>query len=305
MRKADYTKTGILSHIQKFSVNDGPGIRTVVFFKGCPLRCLWCANPESQSPRPQILWEEKKCADCRHCIDICPARAVTLRSGHIHIDHAACTGCKKCAAECPKRALTPEGEKKSVKEVMDIVLQDLPFYEESGGGITLSGGEFLSQPAFAKELLCAAKENGLHTCGETTGFAAPEVFDEVTAQIDCLLFDLKHWDSEKHRAGTGVTNELPLSNMRRAIAGGKEVLPRIPVIPGFNDSLKDAARLADTLAKYAGAEKCQLLPFHQFGENKYRLLDQPYALEDVPSLHREELGDYLQVFLDCGIDAYF
>lgn len=305
MRKADYTKTGTIFNIQKFSVNDGPGIRTVVFFKGCPLRCLWCSNPESQLPRTQILWEEKKCADCRHCIDICPAHAVSLLHGHIHIDHAKCDGCRKCISECPGKALEAEGEVKTVKEIMDIVMQDLPFYEESGGGITLSGGEFLSQPEFAEELLLAAKEMGLHTCCETTGYARPEVFEHMVKYIDLILFDMKHWDPEKHRAGTGVTNELPLSNMWRAIASGKEVLPRIPVIPGFNDSLKDAARLADTLAKYAGAEKCQLLPFHQFGEIKYHLLDRPYELENMPSLHKEDLGDYRQIFLDRGIEAFF
>ena len=184
------------------------------------------------------------------------------------------------------------------------MLQDKDFYEESGGGITLSGGEFLSQPEFAAELLLASKENGLHTCCETTGFADPEIFNGVIKHLDYILFDMKHWNTAKHKEGTGVSNDLPLFNMKHAIQAEKEVLPRIPVIPGFNDSLEDAARLADTLLK-AGADKCQLLPFHQFGENKYDLLGQAYDYHDIPSMHREDLQDYLQTMIDCGILAFF
>lgn len=304
MRKADYQKTGVIFNIQKFSVNDGPGIRTVVFFKGCPLHCRWCSNPESQLTKVQVFWDEKKCMDCHHCMDICPAQAITVLYGHIHIDTLSCTGCGQCILECPGKALELEGEKRTVQEIMDVVLQDVVFYEESSGGLTLSGGEILSQPEFAVELLLAAKENGLHTCCETTGFAPPELFDRVTEYIDYILFDMKHWDTVKHKEGTGATNELLLSNMIRAIKSGKTVLPRIPVIPRFNNTLDDAARFADVLHE-VGANKCQLLPFHQFGENKYHLLDQAYNYQDVPSLHREDLQDYLQVFINHGIDAFF
>lgn len=304
MRKADTSKTGVIFNIQKFSVNDGPGIRTVVFFKGCPLHCRWCSNPESQLPRLQILWDQKKCVDCRRCMDICPVGAVTLSGGHIHIDALRCSACGRCVSQCPGKALETEGEIRTVQEVIDIVLQDRVFYEESGGGITLSGGEFLSQPEFAQELLLASKEEGLHTCCETTGFAAPQVFDRLTEHLDLLLFDMKHWEPAKHREGTGVTNELPLSNMKRAIKRGKAVLPRIPVIPGFNDTPADAEKFSSILQE-AGAGRCQLLPFHQFGENKYRLLDQAYCFEDVPALHREDLETYLQIFTDNGILAFF
>lgn len=304
MKKADRTKTGMIFNIQKFSVHDGPGIRTVVFFKGCPLSCRWCSNPESQRPGIQVLWDQKKCIGCHHCIDVCPSGAIALTDGQICIDAARCTGCRQCVLECPGKALTTEGETKTVQEVLDVVMQDLPFYEESDGGITLSGGEFLSQPDFALELLLAAKEEGLHTCCETTGFARPKVFDRVMEHVDYLLFDLKHWDSEKHKSGTGVTGGMQLSNMKRAIAAGKTVLPRIPVIPGFNDSLEDAAGLAAAL-KEAGAKECQLLPFHQFGENKYHLLGQTYDYENTPALHPEDLQDYRQRFTDHGIHAFF
>ena len=304
MERSDRTSSGIVFNIQKFSVHDGPGIRTVVFLKGCPLQCRWCANPESQLPGVQLLWDQKKCLSCLGCVSVCPTQAVSFTDGRIRINHKACTGCKICSDSCPGRALTPEGETKTVAEVIKTVLQDEVFYEESGGGITLSGGEMLSQPAFSANLLLAAKEEGLHTCCETTGFARPEIFAEVTQNADLLLFDMKHWDSLKHKEGTGVTNELPLLNMRQALEAGKEILPRIPVIPGFNDSKEDAVQFS-RLLKELGIPRCQLLPFHQFGENKYHLLNQDYAYEDVPSLHREDLEDYRLVFEDCGVEAFF
>ncbi|MDO5780929.1 MAG: glycyl-radical enzyme activating protein [Eubacteriales bacterium] len=304
MRKAERTKSGTIFNIQKFSVNDGPGIRTTVFFKGCPLHCRWCANPESQLSKVQILWSRKSCINCHHCMEICPQKAVILKENHIQIDHTLCNGCKNCILECPEKALEPEGETRTVEEIIQVVLQDQVFYEESGGGLTISGGELLFQPDFACELLLAAKEEGLHTCCETTGFARTEIFDRVMEHVDYILFDMKHWNSEKHIVGTGVSNELPLLNMKRAIASGKNILPRIPVIPGFNDSLKDANAFAETLHRI-GAEKCQLLPFHQFGENKYHLLGQNYTYENQPSLHKEDLEDYLDVFLANNILAFF
>lgn len=304
MEKANRSKTGIVFNIQKFSVNDGPGIRTVVFLKGCPLHCKWCSNPESQLRQIQILWDQRKCLACGHCAAICPRKAAALTDRTVTIDSHLCDGCQKCVEECPGHALKSEGEVKTVGEVMDVVMQDLPFYEESGGGITLSGGEMLSQPDFAAELYKAAKEDGLHTCCETTGYAQKEVFLNVIQNIDYMLFDMKHWDPQKHKEGTGVTNELPLQNMKLAIDAGKEVLPRIPVIPGFNDSLTDAEGLARNL-RAVGAKQCQLLPFHQFGENKYHQLNRYYAYENTPAYHKEDLMDYLQMFHHHGIHAFF
>ena len=301
---ADRQASGTVFNIQKFSVNDGPGIRTVVFLKGCPLRCRWCANPESQLAKPQVLWDANKCLNCGHCRQICPADAITRSDGRLLIDHSACTACGACVRDCPAHALKEEGKRMTVQQVLDTVLQDLPFYEESGGGMTLSGGEMLMQPVFARNLLLAAKEEGLHTCCETTGYAKSESFATFLEVLDLLLFDVKHWDAEAHRRGTGITNELPLRNLRAAIRAGKEVLPRIPVIPGFNDSLEDAERLSARLGE-AGADCCQLLPFHQFGENKYTLLGKDYPYRDVPAFHREDLEDYRQIFLQNGINAFF
>lgn len=304
MRKANYMQTGVIFNIQKFSINDGPGIRTVVFFKGCPLHCKWCANPESQLAKIQILWDKKKCLHCHHCLEICLQKAIFLKDDNIFIDTNKCTLCKQCINTCPQKALTSEGEIKTVQQVLDIVLQDEVFYEESDGGITLSGGEFLMQTQFAEELLIAAKEKNLHTCCETTGFCTPEKFQHIIQYIDYILFDLKHWNSQKHLEGTGVDNKLILTNMKYAISTGKKVLPRIPVIPKFNDSLEDAKKFCNILHD-VGSNQCQLLPFHQFGENKYHLLNKQYAYENQPALHREDLQEYLQIFLDNDIHAFF
>lgn len=304
MRTADRSKIGMIFNIQKFSVNDGPGIRTVVFFKGCPLHCRWCANPESQLPRVQVLWDRASCLHCGQCAAACPARAISGTPDQVKVDHSRCIGCGNCVSQCPGRALSMEGELKTVAEVLEVVLQDRVFYEESGGGLTLSGGEFLAQPVFALELLLAAKEEGLHTCCETTGFADPEVFRRVIEPLDTLLFDMKHWDAARHKEGTGVSNERILSNMAYAVSRGKELLPRIPVIPGYNDSLEDAAQFAQLLGRM-GIHRCQLLPFHQFGENKYHRLSQPYAYQDVPSLHPEDLEEYRKVFLNHQVEAFF
>lgn len=301
---------GTIFNIQKFSINDGPGIRTLVFFKGCPLACGWCSNPESQEPRLQIMWEPKECRHCQTCMRSCPSKAIEHVDGSIVIDHKKCSGSEGCSArrlcveQCPAHALKSEGEHRSVEEIMRVIMQDEPFYAESGGGVTLSGGEPMMQPEFALELLRALKSKRIHTAIETTGFAPTEVFDRLIDWIDLLLFDMKHWDEARHRAATRVSNEPILRNMRNAIELGKEVLPRLPVIPNYNDSLEDARGFVRRL-KYVGASRVQLLPFHQFGENKYRMLGRAYAFEGVRSLHAEDLTEFQKVFADAGIDAFF
>ena len=243
--------SGHFFNIQKFSLHDGPGIRTVVFFRGCPLSCRWCSNPESQDGNP-------------------------------------------CGEE---RIYTLE-------EAMAICLEDRPFFEESGGGVTLSGGEALGQRRFALNLLRALKKENIHTAIETSGFAPPEIFEEVSGAADLLLFDIKHYDSRRHAEGTGVPNEVILANLKNALTRGAAILPRIPVIPGYNNSAEDAlgfAALLDSL----GIKRVQLLPFHQFGEKKYELLNLPYAMRNVPQLHPEDLEGFRQVFLEREIDCFF
>ena len=310
-------ETGLVFNIQKYSVHDGPGIRTAVFVKGCPLHCKWCANPESQSRQIQILWDEKKCVHCQRCVLSCPEQAVrhlglpgsnqpseNTVSGEIRIKDSKCTGCGICVRGCPGHALSAEGELVSAGKVLEKCLQDVPFYEESGGGVTLSGGEILYSPRFASAMIHLLHENGIHVALETTGFASPEVFTKVAGQADLLLFDMKHWDEKKHLKGTGVSNLPILVNMKRGVEMGLNILPRIPVIPDFNDAIEDARGMAARLHE-VGLSEAQLLPFHQFGENKYHMLRKDYAYEGVPSYHPEDLEDYRRAFIDCGIRAFF
>lgn len=297
--------TGIIINIQKFSIHDGPGVRTTVFLKGCPLRCRWCANPESQSPGIQMLYDAKKCAVCGTCLKICPEQAISMdEAGHIHIDRAHCTACLQCCKTCPRQALSWAGEEKTVDEVFRVCMQDLPFYEESGGGVTLSGGEAMVQPDFAEALILRLKENGIHTAIETTGCVGTDVFRRLAPLFDLLLFDVKHWDSAAHRDGTGMGNERIVENLRWAVERNLTVLPRIPVIPGFNDTLSDAEGLAALIADI-GLKQVQLLPFHQMGERKYEFLGKDYGFSGVKPLHQEELEAYRRMFQEKGLDAFF
>ena len=291
-------------NIQKFSIHDGPGIRTVVFFKGCPLRCKWCSNPESQSGDVQILWDQKKCVQCLGCVQRCKMGAVKRVDDRIRIDRSACIGCLACVDACPAEALSAEGKLYSLDEVLKIVMQDIDFYEESGGGVTLSGGEVLSQADFAQALLKELKERRIHTALETTGYATKDRFLSTIEDVDLLLFDMKHYDRMRHYEGTGVYNDCIIENMKAAAKLGREIIARIPVIPGFNDSLKDAEGFCKLLSQI-GIQRVNLLPFHQFGQKKYELLGIPYAFEGVEQLHPEDLKEYKDCFRKAGLDASF
>ncbi|MDB7979826.1 glycyl-radical enzyme activating protein [Faecalicoccus pleomorphus] len=295
---------GLIFNIQKFSIHDGPGIRTTIFLKGCPLRCKWCANPESQSAHVQILWDQKKCVHCLQCVKSCMYQAISCREGEIHIDEALCQGCLNCVSTCLQSALSNEGETKEIEEIVRIALQDKDFYEESGGGITISGGEGMSQPYFLKELVKELKKHNLHLAIETTGYIPKETFHELAPLFDLLLFDVKHYDTNRHFEGTGVHNEQIINNLKWATHQGLEILPRIPVIPGFNDSIQDAAGLASLLTEI-GLKKVQLLPFHQFGERKYEMMHKEYAYKNVKALQKEDLTEYQNEFTKKGLDCFF
>ncbi len=295
---------GIIFNLQKFSIHDGPGIRTTIFFKGCPLRCQWCSNPESQLEKVQILYDHQKCLHCLNCLNNCPKQAISLSNDQIVIDDQKCVGCLKCVAICNSEALSYEGRVSEIDTIVEECLQDIDFYLESNGGITISGGEAMMQPQFLKQLVLTLKKHQLHVAIETTGYANPKIFSELAPLFDLLLFDVKHVDDHKHRCKTGVSNEQIKANLKWAVENNLNVLPRIPVIPDFNETLDDAKEIA-TYLQSINLNKCQLLPFHQFGEKKYQLLNRQYDYQQIPALHPEDLKEYQQIFIDQGIDCFF
>ena len=295
---------GLVFNIQKFSLNDGPGIRTVVFLKGCPLRCAWCSNPESQFRTKQILWDPSLCVRCKTCVNTCPKEAIILTEKGIRIKRRKCTGCEACISACPREALKPDSHIMTVSQVLKKCKQDMPFYEESGGGVTLSGGEALCQSDFSALFLNEAKKENISTALESSCYAPYEIFDKVIENVDYLLADMKHWCNSRHKEKTGVSNDIILSNIRRAVKKGKNVLLRIPVIPGFNDSPEDADGFADVI-KGLGLSRAQLLPFHQFGEKKYTMLGMKYEYANADALHEEDLIAFRQRFMENGVKAFF
>lgn len=295
---------GITFNIQKFSLHDGPGIRTTVFFKGCPLKCQWCANPESQLQKIQIICHHEKCLKCQTCLRHCPSQAIFFEDQKIKFNHQKCIGCLQCVDMCPVEALSNEGDIKTVEEIVKICLQDKDFYEESNGGVTISGGEGMAQPKFLEALIQELKKENIHVAIETTGYIEEKLFQKLACQFDLLLFDVKHYDRNKHFEGTGVYNDLILQNLKWATQNQCNILPRIPVIPGFNDSLDDAHGLANLL-KEIGLKRVQLLPFHQFGEKKYELLNKDYHYKNKKALHPEDLKAYQDVFIKKDLDCFF
>lgn len=254
--------------IQRFSVHDGPGIRTTVFFKGCPLRCAWCANPESQDPRPQLLLRDQRCTACGKCREACPERAIFFRNGKRSIDWRKCTQCLLCVAACETGALSAVGREATIEEVAGELARDRTFYQVSGGGVTLSGGEPLLQPAFAVGLLERCRQAGLHTALDTSGYADPEVLREAVRHLDLCLFDIKLLNNDMHRVHTGVGNARILENAR-LVAGNVRTWFRIPLIRGLNDG-EGEIREAAAMARRLGVEKISLLPYHPGGRDKRR-----------------------------------
>ena len=297
-------ETGKLFNIQKFSIHDGPGVRTTVFLKGCPLKCRWCSNPESQELKTQILFNRDKCVKCLSCISVCPNKLIKMDScGNIVRDLKRCTSCMKCVNICPERALSSDSFQMTSSDVLDVCMQDKDFYDESGGGVTISGGEGMLQHAFTKELALLLKENKVHTAIETTGCVDENIFNDLIKVFDLLLFDVKHYNSERHKEGTGQGNELILKNLEYALLSGTDVLLRIPIIPGFNASPSDAEGFAELFTKLQ-VKRTQLLPFHQMGQRKYEFLQRSYDFEDKKALHDEDLDEYIKIFKDRGIDAF-
>lgn len=281
----DRQQTGIVFNVQKFSVHDGEGIRTLVFLKGCPLHCPWCSNPESQHYAPERAYNSMRCltaAVCGRCAKACPTGAVSVVDGLILFDRAKCTGCNACVRACPSGAQTVYGERQSVEQILSRVEEDDVFYARSGGGLTLSGGEALTQPDFALALLREARRRHIHTTIETCGHYPTEVLDAACRSLDALIFDIKSMDSERHRKATGVGNEQILRNARYAFETFPDlpILIRTPVIPGFNDTEEDILRIREAVPLRPNI-RYEVLTYHRMGQPKYAYLGRPYALEGV------------------------
>lgn len=278
--------TGLVFDIRGFSLHDGPGLRTTVFLKGCPLRCLWCCNPESQQAQPEAVWIAERCIGCNRCLEVCVARAIALTAdGGRWIDPGRCDACGRCVEACPGEALQVVGRRMPVEAVLAQVARDALYAEHSGGGLTLSGGEPLAQPEFALELLrrYRSEEKGAHTAVETSGEAEWEVLETLLPEVDLFLYDLKHPDSAAHRRLTGRGNERILANARRLAAAGANLVIRMPLVEGENDDPRALSATADFVASLRAVRRIDLLPYHRLGEPKYRRLGRCYRLEGKPA----------------------
>jgi len=261
--------TGTVFNIQHFCLHDGPGIRTGVFLKGCPLRCLWCANPESQSPKTQILWDSGRCTLCGHCVSVCPVKAIRMEADRVITDHGLCTGCGVCAKSCPQKTREVCGRTMTAEEVVQEALEDRIFYGNEGG-ITLTGGEVLLQSGFAAEIFRLSKEAGITTAMETGGFGTRESLEAVAQYCDTVLYDVKHTEDETHRKLTGQGHGLILDNLQRLSHHfpSLHIRLRVPLIPGCNDgedNLRRVGQLAKALPRCTGVD---LLPYHNLGVGK-------------------------------------
>jgi len=275
------TVTGTIFDIKRFAVHDGPGIRTTVFFKGCPLRCLWCHNPESMKVQRQIVFFENKCIGCGECFKRCPNGALEATPEGRKYYRDKCKLCGTCVEYCYAEATVMQGKIVTVEEVIEEVKKDMPFYENSNGGVTLSGGEPTMQPEFCIAVLKESKNAGMHTALDTSGFVKYEVFREILRYVDLILYDVKVIDAQKHKEYTGVSNDVILSNLLKVDDLEIPIEIRIPTIPGYNDSDDNITATCDLINKMKNVSAVKMLPYHRLGEGKYDRLDMDYRLKNL------------------------
>jgi glycyl-radical enzyme activating protein len=272
---------GLVFDIQRFSIHDGPGIRTTVFLKGCPRACLWCHNPESQGARPEIFFTLDRCISCHLCEQICPESQHYFEEQIHFYERDGCLRCGQCTLECYSKALELVGRMMTVEEVMSEVSKDALFYQNSGGGMTLSGGEPMLQFEFTRELFRAAREAGLHTCLETSGLSTSARFAEILPYVDLFLYDIKETDPVRHRQFTGVPNQVILENVMELDRAGANLILRCPIIPGLNDREDHFQGIADLANRLKGVQEIHLLPYHPLGKSKNERLGKISPLGEI------------------------
>jgi pyruvate formate lyase activating enzyme len=294
---------GIVFNIQRYSIHDGPGIRSIVFLKGCPLRCAWCSNPESQNPWIEVAHGDTLCSKCGKCIKVCPNKAISVDEKGVKIDRALCKNCGKCVEACLPEALKIYGKEMTAGEVLREVEKDSEFYRESGGGVTASGGEPLYQPTFLAAIFKLCQESGIRTAVETTGCASEEALKEVLPYTNLFLFDMKHFNTEEHQKWTKQPTDRILNNLRLVVKSGTPLIVRVPLIPKINDTPEVLKGIAAIVKRELKEPKVHLLPYHRFGMGKYAMVDRQYSLADLTRQSNEELERDKQIFLAAGIDC--
>ncbi len=285
---------GTVFDIKKFAIHDGPGIRTTVFLKGCPLTCLWCHNPESQDEDPEISFLPAKCIRCGYCVDICPNHSHSLTEDGHFFSRGNCEKCGKCSEECYAEALELIGKEMTVSEALAEVLKDQAFYETSGGGMTVSGGEPMLQFEFTKALVEAAKAEGLHVCLDTCGFAPFDKYSQLLDSVDIFLYDLKETDPEKHKEFTGVPLQLILENLKRIDGAGGKIILRCPIIPGLNDREEHFLEIAKIANGLSNIIAINIQPYHPLGSSKNARIGKEYGLDGKPFAEEEAVEGWLK-----------
>ena len=294
---------GVVSNIQKYSIQDGPGIRTTVFLKGCPLDCWWCHNPEGRSPKPEVVVLETRCIRCGECVKVCPHVTSAPSAEPPLQGNTECEVCGACVEACPTRGRQAVGIHMSVDEVVDEIVKDRIFYDDSKGGVTFSGGEPLMQPRFLRALLEECRSRGIHTAIDTCGYAPREILMTVTPLANLFLYDLKLMEETRHLEYTGVSNKLILENLQWLGQSHDNIWIRVPIIPGVNDGEDQLDALARFSASIPGVRQVNLLPYHMTGVPKFRRLGQAYRLAEVKPPSAEFMAAAVEKFNALGLKA--
>lgn len=296
-------RRGIVFDIERFAVHDGPGIRTTVFFKGCPLRCTWCHNPEALSPEPQLAQFKRNCIGCGACVRNCPLGAIVTSPEGVVIDREVCDNCGACTEECYAEALVMSGREVTAAEVMAEVKKDLVFYRNSGGGMTLSGGEPLLQPEFTEALLSLARDADIHTCLDTSGYADWHVIEPLLPLTDLVLYDVKTLSPAAHREHVGGDVERIVDNLKRICGRSVPVRLRVPVVPGYTDAPDDMVAIAELAKTLPSVEAVDLLRYHELGESKYANLGLTYPLAGLRTPSDEHMAMLAEIVAARGLEC--